>query len=42
MYINISNDGNYLLQAEHALPEQYIHCFKNGQLITSPVSHSGG
>ncbi|KAH0462731.1 hypothetical protein IEQ34_010306 [Dendrobium chrysotoxum] len=27
---------------EHALPQQYIHAFKDGQFVTSPVSHSGG
>lgn len=27
---------------EHALPQQYIHAFKDGQFITTPVSHSGG
>ncbi|KAK4797695.1 hypothetical protein SAY86_030021 [Trapa natans] len=27
---------------EHALPQQYIHSFNNGQFTTSPVSHSGG
>ncbi|KAK9113124.1 hypothetical protein Scep_020643 [Stephania cephalantha] len=28
--------------AEHALPQQYIHTYKDGQFVTSPVSHSGG
>lgn len=27
---------------EHALPQQFIHTFKNGSFVTSPVSHSGG
>ncbi|XP_076924573.1 cyclase-associated protein 1-like [Bidens hawaiensis] len=27
---------------EHALPQQYIHSYKNGQFVTTPVSHSGG
>lgn len=27
--------------AEHPLPQQYIHVYKNGQFETSPVSHSG-
>ncbi|WRX15664.1 Adenylate cyclase-associated CAP [Theobroma cacao] len=27
---------------EHALPQQYIHVFKDGQFETTPVSHSGG
>ncbi|CAO2815058.1 unnamed protein product [Amaranthus hypochondriacus] len=27
---------------EHALPQQYIHTFKDGQFVTSPVTHSGG
>ncbi|CAM8928161.1 unnamed protein product [Rhodiola kirilowii] len=26
---------------EHALPQQFIHVFKEGQFLTSPVSHSG-
>ncbi|WOK95584.1 cyclase-associated protein 1-like [Canna indica] len=28
--------------AEHALPQQFVHTFKNGQFTTTPVSHSGG
>ncbi|XP_073105312.1 cyclase-associated protein 1 isoform X2 [Elaeis guineensis] len=28
--------------AEHALPQQYVHAFKDGQFITSPLSHSAG
>ncbi|KAK4754904.1 hypothetical protein SAY87_008661 [Trapa incisa] len=32
-------DGDWV---EHALPQQYIHSFNNGQFTTSPVSHSGG
>ncbi|KAG6542898.1 hypothetical protein Mapa_015802 [Marchantia paleacea] len=27
---------------EHALPEQFLNEFKDGQFITTPVSHSGG
>uniref|UniRef100_A0A1D1YIX5 Adenylyl cyclase-associated protein n=1 Tax=Anthurium amnicola TaxID=1678845 RepID=A0A1D1YIX5_9ARAE len=27
---------------EHALPQQFVHVFKDGQFTTSPVSHSGG
>ncbi|KAJ0493847.1 putative cyclase-associated protein CAP/septum formation inhibitor MinC [Helianthus annuus] len=27
---------------EHALPQQYIHTYKDGQFVTTPVSHSGG
>ncbi|GAB2246710.1 hypothetical protein Droror1_Dr00006592 [Drosera rotundifolia] len=27
---------------EHALPEQFVHFYKDGQFITTPVSHSGG
>ncbi|XP_042521124.1 cyclase-associated protein 1-like [Macadamia integrifolia] len=27
---------------EQALPQQYVHEFKDGQFVTSPVSHSGG
>eukprot|EP00252_Welwitschia_mirabilis_P011087 TRINITY_DN24922_c0_g1_i1.p1 TRINITY_DN24922_c0_g1~~TRINITY_DN24922_c0_g1_i1.p1 ORF type:complete len:484 (+),score=108.89 TRINITY_DN24922_c0_g1_i1:371-1822(+) len=26
---------------EHPLPEQFIHTFRNGKFVTSPVSHSG-
>ncbi|XP_038990052.1 cyclase-associated protein 1-like isoform X1 [Phoenix dactylifera] len=29
-------------KAEHALPQQYVHAFKDGQFTTSPVSHSAG
>uniref|UniRef100_A0A803LDS2 Adenylyl cyclase-associated protein n=1 Tax=Chenopodium quinoa TaxID=63459 RepID=A0A803LDS2_CHEQI len=32
-------DGDWV---EHSLPQQYIHTFKDGQFVTSPVSHSGG
>ncbi|GKB72442.1 cyclase-associated protein 1-like protein [Tanacetum coccineum] len=28
--------------AEHAMPQQYIHIYKDGNFITTPVSHSGG
>ncbi|KAJ0981909.1 hypothetical protein J5N97_010164 [Dioscorea zingiberensis] len=27
---------------EHALPQQFVHAFKDGHFVTSPVSHSGG
>ncbi|VFQ71853.1 unnamed protein product [Cuscuta campestris] len=27
---------------EHALPYQYVHVYKDGQIITSPATHSGG
>ncbi|CAD6245300.1 unnamed protein product [Miscanthus lutarioriparius] len=33
-----NTDGDW---AEHSLPQQYIHAFKDGQFTTSPVSHSG-
>ncbi|XP_022746914.1 cyclase-associated protein 1-like isoform X1 [Durio zibethinus] len=33
------SDGDW---GEHALPQQYIHAFKDGHLETAPVSHSGG
>ncbi|OVA04508.1 Adenylate cyclase-associated CAP [Macleaya cordata] len=33
-----SPDGDLV---EHALPQQYVHVYKDGQFITSPVSHSG-
>ncbi|KAK9691082.1 hypothetical protein RND81_09G174800 [Saponaria officinalis] len=26
---------------EHSLPQQYLHTFKDGQFVTTPVSHSG-
>ncbi|XP_057788316.1 cyclase-associated protein 1 [Salvia miltiorrhiza] len=32
-------DGDW---GEHALPQQYIHVYKDGQFVTTPVSHSGG
>ncbi|KAH6811888.1 cyclase associated protein 1 [Perilla frutescens var. frutescens] len=27
---------------EHPLPQQYIHVYKDGQIVTTPMSHSGG
>uniref|UniRef100_A0A5B6ZVJ6 Adenylyl cyclase-associated protein n=1 Tax=Davidia involucrata TaxID=16924 RepID=A0A5B6ZVJ6_DAVIN len=27
---------------EHALPQQFVHVFKDGQFVTTQVSHSGG
>lgn len=27
---------------EHALPQQFAHVYKDGQFVTTPVSHSGG
>jgi len=27
---------------EHALPEQFIHTYKDGQFVTCPVLHSVG
>ena len=30
------------LQAEHPLPQQYIHTYQDGNFVTNPVSHSGG
>ena len=30
------------LQVEHALPQQFVHSFKDGRFETTPVSHSGG
>lgn len=27
---------------EHALPQQFVHVYKDGQFVTTPVSHSGG
>lgn len=32
-------DGDW---GEHALPQQYVHAYKDGQFVTTPVSHSGG
>lgn len=32
-------DGDW---GEHALPEQFVHVYKDGQFVTTPVSHSGG
>ncbi|XP_020264735.1 cyclase-associated protein 1-like isoform X2 [Asparagus officinalis] len=34
-----SPDGDWV---EHNLPQQFAHCYKDGQFVTSPVSHSGG
>ncbi|KAK6159473.1 hypothetical protein DH2020_006787 [Rehmannia glutinosa] len=31
-------DGDWI---EQALPQQYVHVFKDGQFVTTPVSHSG-
>ncbi|KAL7002703.1 F-actin-capping protein subunit alpha [Sarracenia purpurea var. burkii] len=27
---------------EHALPQQFVHVYKDGHFVTTPVSHSGG
>ncbi|XP_041015777.1 cyclase-associated protein 1-like [Juglans microcarpa x Juglans regia] len=32
-------DGDW---GEHALPQQFVHVFKDGHFETTPVSHSGG
>ncbi|XXG81382.1 hypothetical protein AAC387_Pa09g2032 [Persea americana] len=32
-------DGDW---GEHALPQQFVHSYKDGHFVTSPVSHSGG
>ncbi|KAK4437771.1 Cyclase-associated protein 1 [Sesamum alatum] len=32
-------DGDWV---EHALPQQYVHAYKDGHFETTPVSHSGG
>lgn len=32
----------HLLQGEHALPQQFVHAYKDNQFVTTPVSHSGG
>ncbi|KAF0900339.1 hypothetical protein E2562_030627 [Oryza meyeriana var. granulata] len=34
-----NSDGDW---AEHSLPQQFIHAFRDGQFTTSPASHSGG
>ncbi|KAM0937939.1 putative cyclase-associated protein CAP/septum formation inhibitor MinC [Dioscorea sansibarensis] len=34
-----SSDDDWV---EHALPQQFVHNFKDGHFVTSPVSHSGG
>lgn len=31
-----------LVQTEHPLPVQYIHVYKDGQIVTTPMDHSGG
>ncbi|KAH7833512.1 hypothetical protein Vadar_007065 [Vaccinium darrowii] len=31
-------DGDW---GEHALPQQFVHVYKDGQFVTTPVSHSG-
>ncbi|KAG7035090.1 Cyclase-associated protein 1 [Cucurbita argyrosperma subsp. argyrosperma] len=33
------SDGDWV---EHALPQQFVHSFKDGRFETTPVSHSGG
>ncbi|KAL4574392.1 hypothetical protein LXL04_021221 [Taraxacum kok-saghyz] len=40
--INVLVPGPDNDMVEHALPQQYIHSFKDGQFLTTPVSHSGG
>jgi len=35
----VAPDGDW---GEHALPQQFIHVFKDGHFETTPVSHSGG
>ncbi|KAL1544251.1 cyclase-associated protein 1-like [Salvia divinorum] len=32
-------DGDW---TEHPLPVQYIHAYKDGQIVTTPMDHSGG
>ncbi|BAF23848.1 cyclase-associated protein 1 [Oryza sativa Japonica Group] len=34
-----NSDGDW---AEHSLPQQFIHAFKDGQFTTLPACHSGG
>ncbi|KAF3638308.1 Cyclase-associated protein 1 [Capsicum annuum] len=33
---------HHLKTGEHALPQQFSHVYKNGQFVTTSVSHSGG
>ncbi|KAL4567775.1 hypothetical protein LXL04_023369 [Taraxacum kok-saghyz] len=40
--INVLVPGPDNDMVEHALPQQYIHSFKDGQFLTTLVSHSGG
>jgi hypothetical protein len=44
LFIEITLEGlpDILFQGEHALPQQFIHVFKDGHFETTPVSHSGG
>lgn len=44
LFLEITLDGLFdiLFQGEHALPQQFIHVFKDGHFETTPVSHSGG
>ncbi|XP_020589934.1 cyclase-associated protein 1 [Phalaenopsis equestris] len=39
--VMVRGPGSEIDWVEHELPQQYIHTFKDGQFITSPVSHSG-
>lgn len=32
----------FFFQVEIPLPEQFVHTFKDGKFVTSPVSHSAG
>lgn len=30
------------MQGEHALPQQFVHVFKDGHFVTTPLTHSAG
>ncbi|CAI0377320.1 unnamed protein product [Linum tenue] len=40
--INVLVPGSDGDLVEHALPQQYVHLYKDGKFETTPVSHSGG
>ncbi len=40
--INVAVSGLADDLIEHAIPEQFVSVFKNGKLLTEPVSHGGG
>ena len=40
--VNIAVSGMADDLLEHAIPEQFVSVFRNGKLITEPISHGGG